>query len=68
MPDRQSRLRFTADPDPRYCASAVRHPQQRRRPTHVVKIDGREFRVCASCARPWESVRTATVEKIQEVA
>jgi hypothetical protein len=57
-------FRFSADPDPRYCARAFCRIPRRKRPTHIVLIDGREYRVCGDCARKWESVRSATVKAI----
>jgi hypothetical protein len=70
----QTRLPFAHRSDPNWCASKLNHPA-RRRPTHTVTFFGqhedgrrfqRSFRVCASCARPWESVRGAKVQKIQK--
>lgn len=65
----QLRMRFTADADPRFCARAFCRVRRMKRATHVVTLGSLAFRLCASCARPYESVRGATVAAIpQEVA
>jgi hypothetical protein len=60
----QSSFRFTAEPDPKKCASAFCRQRRAKNPTYTVKVGEREFLVCTSCARPWESVRGAKVEPI----
>lgn len=64
----QMRLRLSTEPNPAYCASAFcRVKRGARRPTHTVTVGKLTFRVCATCARPWESIRGATVELIREM-
>lgn len=64
----QDKFRFTAEPDERFCASAFCRAKRLKTPTHAVTIGKLTYLVCASCARPWESVRTARVERIAEAA
>jgi len=65
---KQVPFRFSTEADPRYCARAFCRVRRAKAPTHTVTIDGHTFRLCSSCARPYESVRGARVERIQEVA
>lgn len=68
-PHLQSRLRFTTDADPRYCAKAFCRAARLKRPTHTVTIGDQVFRVCSSCARPYVGMHGAKVERIaKEVA
>lgn len=62
----QARLRFTADPDPRYCARAFCRVPRLKTATYTVTMPEQTFNVCSSCARAWESVRGATVTKIKK--
>lgn len=57
-------IRFTADADPRYCAKGLCRARRLKHATHVVTIGKQIFRLCTSCARPYESVRGAKVEVI----
>lgn len=68
MRELQTAIRFSSDPDPRYCASAFCRKRRLKRSTHIVTAGKSKHHVCSSCARKWESVRGARVEKIQEVA
>ncbi len=60
----QTPFRFTAEADPRYCARAFCRVRRQKKSTHAVTVDGKTYRLCSSCARPYESVRGAKVEKI----
>lgn len=60
----QSHFRWTPDADPSWCASVLKHPVRRAKLTHTVTMGKKSFRLCGTCARNWESVRGAKVEKI----
>ncbi len=64
----QLSLRFSTEPDPRYCASVLCRMKRLKKPTHLVIMGKREFSLCTVCARPYESVRGAIVRPIEEAA
>lgn len=64
----QSSIRWTAEADPRYCASTLCRYKRLQRPTRTLTVDGRTFRLCTECARKWEGIHGAVVEPIREVA
>lgn len=64
MANPQSSMRFSAEPDPRYCAKALCRAKRKKAAAYKVTIGGMVYLLCAACSLPWESVRGAKVEKI----